>query len=206
MKQIGFLAFLAVSVLSVSAFAQGEGKRRGFNRDRQQGGFNMERMLKALDKNGDGKLSQAEAPERMKDRFDQMDANGDGFVDAAELKKLAEMRSRRAGQKPGVGAGGAAKKKGARKGGESARPDFAGGRGGRMFDLAKLFKEMDADGDGNLNSKEQQAIIARVNEMQAKMREMMNRSGGQAGKKKLGDRYARPNTDPVKPKRPGMQD
>ena len=48
-----------------------------------------------LDKDGDGKLSREEAPERMQQFFDRIDKNSDGFVDAAEM---AAMR--------GAGAGG----------------------------------------------------------------------------------------------------
>ncbi|HET6425085.1 MAG TPA: EF-hand domain-containing protein [Planctomycetaceae bacterium] len=42
-----------------------------------------------LDKNGDGKLSKDEAPERMKDAFGRMDKDGDGFLTAEELRDAA---------------------------------------------------------------------------------------------------------------------
>jgi collagen type III alpha len=49
-------------------------------------------MLKQNDKNGDGKLSKDEAPERMREHFDQIDKNGDGSLDAEELKGMMQNR------------------------------------------------------------------------------------------------------------------
>jgi Ca2+-binding EF-hand superfamily protein len=49
----------------------------------------VNRMME-YDKNGDGKLSSAELPDRMKSLMDRADANKDGFVDRAELTKLTE--------------------------------------------------------------------------------------------------------------------
>jgi collagen type III alpha len=47
---------------------------------------NPAEMFKRLDKDGDGKVSKEEAPERMKENFDKMDANKDGFLTPDELK------------------------------------------------------------------------------------------------------------------------
>jgi hypothetical protein len=64
------------------------------------------RML-AFDKDGDGKLSQAELPERMKTLADTADTNKDGFIDRAELTKLAEDQARAAREgRRGEGGGG----------------------------------------------------------------------------------------------------
>jgi len=50
--------------------------------------------LKAADKNQDGKLCKDEAPERMKEHFDRIDANGDGQLCQKELQAafLAHMK------------------------------------------------------------------------------------------------------------------
>ncbi|MHC4404468.1 MAG: efflux RND transporter periplasmic adaptor subunit [Planctomycetota bacterium] len=64
------------------------------------------RSLMDNDKDGDGKVSRDEAPERMRDFFDRLDSNGDGFIDSAEIE---EMRSRfgrgSGGGPPGGGSG-----------------------------------------------------------------------------------------------------
>jgi Ca2+-binding EF-hand superfamily protein len=44
-------------------------------------------MLKDADKNDDGKISKAEAPERLKQNFERVDANKDGQLDRVELAK-----------------------------------------------------------------------------------------------------------------------
>ena len=50
-----------------------------------------------FDKNQDGKLSKDEAPERMKENFDRMDADKDGFVDRDEMRQAFAALTRRAG-------------------------------------------------------------------------------------------------------------
>jgi multidrug resistance efflux pump len=57
--------------------------------------------LMSFDKDGDGKISRAEAPDFMQSFFDKVDTNGDGFLDRSELNA---MRSRaRAGGSPPSG-------------------------------------------------------------------------------------------------------
>lgn len=46
------------------------------------------RRLKEADANGDGKLSKDEAPERLKQVFDRIDANSDGQVEPGELREF----------------------------------------------------------------------------------------------------------------------
>jgi len=88
---------------------------RGAGEGRRRGGFD----LKALDKDGDGKVSLQEAPERMRSFFSRVDANGDGFLDGAELKS---RRGRRGGD------GG---RRGERGRGEGGRERGAAGGAGR---------------------------------------------------------------------------
>ena len=54
------------------------------------------------DEDGDGKLSKEETPERMRERFDQIDTNDDGQIDDSELKKaMGRFLRRRRGERPG---------------------------------------------------------------------------------------------------------
>ena len=60
------------------------------------GGGNATQMLATLmafDKDGDGKVSRAELPQRLQNLMATADANKDGFLDKAELTKLAESRA-----------------------------------------------------------------------------------------------------------------
>lgn len=226
-------ALLATSVMVLSllvqsnASAQNENdkpnnrnqqSKRGNARNADRRG-NPANMMRFLDKDKDGKISKDEAPERMAGRFDQIDANSDGFLDQTEMQNIFANR----GNQSNRGAGGPnqtgpAKSKsesgdavrGNRNSGDRAMGNGAMGR----FDIAKLFKEMDKDGDGNLDPTEQQSIIERFKAMQERMRGAMGQRGGagQSSERKGADRmkkaaenrFSIPKTDPVKPKRPGM--
>ncbi|MCA9217405.1 MAG: TolC family protein [Planctomycetales bacterium] len=59
--------------------------------------FNPEQF----DKDGDGKVSKAEAPERMQSFFDRIDSDGDGFLDSSELKSMSRPRGGPGGGGPG---------------------------------------------------------------------------------------------------------
>lgn len=48
----------------------------------------------SADQDGDGKISESEAPERMKPFFSKIDKNGDGFVDSAEANAAAQARAK----------------------------------------------------------------------------------------------------------------
>lgn len=183
---LGLLAVFAIPVL-VSAQTDRKSDQPGARRGqlgRKSGG-----MLKALDKDKDGKISQAEAPERMKDRFAQLDQNGDGFVDGDEIAKV--MANRTGQSRPNSKGFGA--------------PSDSPRGGTARLDLARLFKEMDKNKDGNLDQDEQAAVIKRLEELQNRMRQGMRKRGEQDGKGS-NDRFDRGNTDPIKPKRPGMED
>lgn len=79
---------LGDSAGAVPAAAGGPSRSPG--QGRRRGGFD----LKTLDKDGDGKVSLQEAPERMRGFFSRIDANGDGFLEEAELRS---RRGRRGG-------------------------------------------------------------------------------------------------------------
>ena len=55
----------------------------------------------SFDKDGDGKISKEEAPERMLNNFERLDRNGDGFFDKEEQAELIKMIRERAGGRPG---------------------------------------------------------------------------------------------------------
>lgn len=76
-----------------------------------RGGFDAASIVARImesDKNGDGKLTKQEAPERMAERFEQMDADKDGFVDKAEIEARFKRRP------PGGGGGGGQRPRGGR--------------------------------------------------------------------------------------------
>lgn len=70
-----------------------------------KGGGRPQMDMKTLDKDGDGKLSKEEVPERMKDFFDTMDKDQDGSVNAAELAEVRK-KMQQAQQQQGGGPGG----------------------------------------------------------------------------------------------------
>ena len=51
-------------------------------------------FFKRLDKNGDGKISKEEAPDKFVERFGRIDTNSDGFLDRAEIEKAQSRRDR----------------------------------------------------------------------------------------------------------------
>ncbi|MBN4049929.1 EF-hand domain-containing protein [bacterium AH-315-M10] len=53
----------------------------------QRGGDRAAAFFKRMDKNGDGKITKDEAPERLKRAFDRIDTDGDGSITQEELSK-----------------------------------------------------------------------------------------------------------------------
>lgn len=83
----------------------GQGGRQGGQGGQGGDGGDFVARLMQNDKNGDGKLSKDELPERMQAMFGNLDKNSDGFLDKAELEAaIAQMRQQRGGgdgQRPG---------------------------------------------------------------------------------------------------------
>jgi hypothetical protein len=79
----------------------------------------VERLM-AYDKNGDGKVTKDELPERMQGLIEQGDRNGDGALDRDEIRRLSERGPPGPGGRPQGGPGG--------PGGPGGRPGGPGGR------------------------------------------------------------------------------
>jgi Ca2+-binding EF-hand superfamily protein len=110
------------------------------------GAAGIKEYMTRLDKNGDGKISKDEAPERIKENFDRLDANKDGNIDAEEFARMATGFGGRPGA-PGAPAGAPGRP------GEPGRPGAPGGLGGPMVNLPVL-RALDADGDGEISKAE----------------------------------------------------
>ncbi|MGE3408504.1 MAG: HlyD family efflux transporter periplasmic adaptor subunit [Pirellulales bacterium] len=104
--------FARVDVEGGATASDGEEKPR---RGKRPGGGNAAgiaaSILQNADKDGDGKISEDEAPDRMKANFAQTDANKDGFIDVQEMAAgLAKAMAAGAGATPpgesGAGGGG----------------------------------------------------------------------------------------------------
>jgi Ca2+-binding EF-hand superfamily protein len=96
----------AIDLREFLGFPPGEGAppagRRGpvpSNESRRDGEM-ADRILQEADRNGDGKISKDEAPERLRQNFDRFDLNGDGQIDRDELIQGFE-RARLANGQPG---------------------------------------------------------------------------------------------------------
>ena len=106
-----------------------------------------------LDKNGDGKISPDEAPERMAEHFDEHDTNSDGFIDKEEQAAVIEFIRQRFSQRnrPEQNRGFSFEQMDTDKDGKISK-DEAPER------LAARFGETDTNSDGFLD-KEELAVV-----------------------------------------------
>ena len=190
--------------------AQGQqGKGQGGQRGQgHRGGTQMiEFLFTRFDKDKNGKISESEAPDRMKQRFSNLDTNGDNSVSKEELQAVFEKM---AGQQEGNGAKGGKGKGQGKNGAGKGQGQGQGRRGGQSFDPAQLIQRFDKNNDGILS----------LDEAPEKMKDRFDRVDGNSDgqvtveelkatfdKAKSGqfgrDKSANPDaTKPVKPKRP----
>ncbi len=67
---------------------------------RQQRAQRMAQFLRRMDADGNGVLEKSEVPERLQNRWDQIDSNGDGQLDRQEIGRLIRQLGQCAGKKP----------------------------------------------------------------------------------------------------------
>ena len=118
---------LASAGLVLAAESESAAKQRSGQRGRPA------QILAQYDKNGDGFLEKDEFPQRMLDRFQQMDADSDGKVSLEELRRVA-----------GLGANGR----------PAANPSTA--------EKDSLLGYLDTSGDGELSAEEIAAAAERL--------------------------------------------
>lgn len=128
----------------------GRGGREGRGgRGREEGGGQgsdaVEDAVKtylAFDKNGDGKLTRDEVPERMQGIFERGDANKDGVLTGDELRAMARTQQQPAGVRD------------QRQGGEGRGEFRGGGRAEGMRRMDPVFNALDTNHDGVITGDE----------------------------------------------------
>jgi Ca2+-binding EF-hand superfamily protein len=73
----------------------GPAARPGKQFGKKRNGEHMVQMIMRADADGDGKISQEEAPPQLKKHFARLDTNGDGYLDRSELEAWAKRIQKR---------------------------------------------------------------------------------------------------------------
>ena len=109
--------FAVITAIIGLAVASGTPEKEEGRKDRGKPG--IKQWIEKFDKNGDGKLDEAErkaaGEARKKMILEKFDKNGDGKLCADERKAAAEAMKKRAGGKKGKGPKGKGKGKGPKK-------------------------------------------------------------------------------------------
>lgn len=81
-----------------AAFAADTATQGGTGHKGMGGQEHIDKMFNNFDANHDGKVSQDEFLDRMKEKFKKLDADGDGYVSKAEAEKFAQDMHERRGK------------------------------------------------------------------------------------------------------------
>ena len=142
---------VTVSLLVGAGAAMAQGKQRGMGGMGGMGDMGMMMFeFSDVDKNGDGKISQAEMEAHAKVRFDAADTDGNGKLSAAEMTVAAEkMRQERRVRKMAK----MIERMDADKDGELSFEEMPG----QKTRADRMFMRLDKDGDGAISQEEMEA-------------------------------------------------
>lgn len=140
MKRIYLVAALAVAVTLPSMVYASMDRKEGPR-------LNVEQMFEKHDANKDGKLTKDEMPEKALRMFDRVDQNKDGAVTKAEAEAAQEKFQKKRHERHGKFQAKMMEKFDTNKDGQVSQAEFTD------FSMKK-FKEIDADGDGNVTQDE----------------------------------------------------
>jgi len=110
-------------------------------------------IFQRFDKNGDGKLSKEEAPERMQQNWDRIDRNSDGSVTPDELAQAFQALARGDG-KPNPKPEAPQRKPDSPPTAPERKPEVATPAGRPGLNLPPLYLALDANRDGELSAEE----------------------------------------------------